>query len=393
MAGKPNHAAGEASPPPTYHPGSLADLIEGFIGAVSQYLQWTNLGRISAEVRLPCSPGSPAEAAMLEEIREQHERRMDAMEAVRSMGGRLAPALSRAGYDATGVAKVLHYIAEGGGPDRAFPIWDDVKADLRQIQWGLAGTPAGVLFAYLVAADSLLPHYIDGLADDDASVNAARARVQRLVMVEIGPLRTRVEDSAPEASRPRVREALSNVESAAWDLMRSLDGRKRSDLIVDRKLRRGPWTEPLERLRSAVQRAHWLVRDDPRLLQSAKAAESAPDRAAGEGGGAGARPSARVTPEERERRERTVRDHIRSQREAGASVETITRDGVANATGVPASAVSATNAWRGVAAEKKRARSPRRLNADPVSIDAAIEARNWDHVRAAQDREARQGEP
>ncbi|MCW5775900.1 MAG: hypothetical protein KIS87_05590 [Phycisphaeraceae bacterium] len=241
-----------------------SDPIEAFILAVSTYLQWRHLGRLK---RYPeCTPGSEAAAATLAEIRADHEREMDAKEAVRLAGERLVPALAKAGHDSTGVTKLLHYIVEGGGPDRAFQVWAEVKADLRQIQCGMQGTPAGLLFAYLASAGSVFPEYIAFLSDDPASVDAARGRIQHLVKVELGPLRTRAEDGASEASRPRVREALAEVEKAAWELMHALDGHKRSDLIRNRRLIRGPWMQPMDRLRAAIDRAYWLVRDDPRLL-------------------------------------------------------------------------------------------------------------------------------
>ena len=100
----------------------------------------------------------------------------------------------------------------------------------------------------------------------------------------------------------------------------------------------------------------------------------------------------RLTDADRKHRRAVVRNYIRKERSRGTPIESITRDAIAKATGIPGGAVSATSAWKALAAEKAGGKKPRRVQANPVDLDAAIEAEDWSHVLAAQNREARSGE-
>jgi hypothetical protein len=98
---------------------TLSHAINEYIGGVSQFLQWFRVGQVwHAAPHAPCAAGSPAEADFFGKMKLIHDREMDAQKLVAKTGRRLAPLLVRAGHDATGVLKVVYFIAEGGGPDR-----------------------------------------------------------------------------------------------------------------------------------------------------------------------------------------------------------------------------------------------------------------------------------
>lgn len=81
----------------------------------------------------------------------------------------------------------------------------------------------------------------------------------------------------------------------------------------------------------------------------------------------------RLTKEERQRREKVVRDHIRKYLEEESPLERLSRDSIAVATGVPASAVSLTKIWKRVAASKRQQRKPERRADIPTPLDILIE--------------------
>jgi len=210
------------------------------------------------------------------------------------------------------------------------------------------------------------------LASGDANVEAVRT-FHRL---------------AEEASRTL---GLAPVGSEGWLARLFAVGEGMGYVEVERggkaELQSGDTTEPVPFFSRTICNAA----EASALLLRKMVAEHDTEEPAGNGGRGGGKGTGRVTEEAKKRREESVRAYIRGQREKGVPVERIARDDIASATGIPASAVSSTGTWKALAAEKKTARSPRRLNADPEDIDAAIAARDWGHVRAAQEREARHG--
>jgi len=261
-------------------PTDLPHSIDDFIRAVSDYIKWKQIGCL--RVHTPCAPGSPAEASMLDDLETQHEREMDARDAIRTLGPKLTELLVREKHDAQDVYKFLHFITEGGGPERGVQMWPDVKARLRQIRCGLSGTPFAPAFAYLDAAGSVLWTYLDGLTDSGESVTGGRWAAEHLLKIELGALRAAAEKAAPESMRPRLCNALEEVEQAAWDLWRAIDGRKRSELMAGRKAIKGPWSDVLDRLNKAIERARCCVFSELDALGSSTCGRAGSERTAGE---------------------------------------------------------------------------------------------------------------
>lgn len=76
-----------------------------------------------------------------DQVIESQVRVHEARNLVQSSGETLATALVERDLDATGVLKVIHFVAGGGGPERVGGIWPDVKSSLQAI--ALQQQPAG----------------------------------------------------------------------------------------------------------------------------------------------------------------------------------------------------------------------------------------------------------
>jgi hypothetical protein len=93
--------------------------------------------------------------------------------------------------------------------------------------------------------------------------------------------------------------------------------------------------------------------------------------------------ASKLTPDERDK---AVRDYLRKRIEAGTS-DSVTRDGVAAATGISNGAVSGTPAWKRFASARE-AKPPRPGDSHCSEIDEAIRRVDWAAVQSAQEREA-----
>jgi hypothetical protein len=140
-------------------------------------------------------------------------------------------------------------------------------ASAETVARALEGTPAGPLIAYLNAAQSVFDVHFHGLTDDEQSVTEARGRVQTLVKVDMGRLRTKAEAAVTPPMLPRLSLALDRIEQAALALMRCLDGQKRSNLASGRRATFGPWAIGERLLNDAVESARWLMHHDERYCQ------------------------------------------------------------------------------------------------------------------------------
>jgi hypothetical protein len=81
---------------------------------------------------------------------------------------------------------------------------------------------------------------------------------------------------------------------------------------------------------------------------------------------------------------RTVSQYIRSLREKGTPIEEISRDRIAQQTGIPKGGVSHTPAWKALSKEKELARIKTRPETAGDPVAEAIERGDWDAVERAQ---------
>ena len=84
--------------------------------------------------------------------------------------------------------------------------------------------------------------------------------------------------------------------------------------------------------------------------------------------------------------EQRVRDHIRERIETGATIEDITRDGIAAELGIAAARVSKTLAWKSLAAQRRQNKQPDTLEGQ---IAKASKAGDWKEVERLQTQEQR----
>ena len=115
-----------------------AGLITGFVKVVGDYLAWGMVAHLDESLRVPTTPGSPAEAQRVRELMEREGRRMELRAEILSVGPALAAALEAHGSDSTAVLRVMHAVDGGGGREAVARIWPDAKVALQRaaIQFG-----------------------------------------------------------------------------------------------------------------------------------------------------------------------------------------------------------------------------------------------------------------
>jgi hypothetical protein len=139
---RPRSDLPSAAVPHAMPPADVAALIDRVVRAAGACLSWRFVAALRDRTWRPCLPGSPADAAQLKEMEDLNNQEKDAMVDAREAAGLLAPELERIGEDSSGLLRLLHCIAGGGGPDNAKALWPDLKVSLQRLAIRLRVLPA-----------------------------------------------------------------------------------------------------------------------------------------------------------------------------------------------------------------------------------------------------------
>ncbi|MFK7883620.1 MAG: hypothetical protein AB8F26_05485 [Phycisphaerales bacterium] len=129
----------------------------------------------------------------------------------------------------------------------------EIEKDFRE-----AVAEVGPLRAWLRVAH---PRYIMDLHYEGQSLgeHLDRCAVQGLVKVKLPILRGEAERSVKPSDCHRIIHILNEIESLAWELMHSIDGVAREDMVADRKIRQGPWIDPMLRMYRLCEQASFTA--------------------------------------------------------------------------------------------------------------------------------------